>query len=78
MRVAGSQCHADVEMYYERVIHLLEDGKWHEVAELRKVTAYPTLWLEELRREGYEVAERPDGQLQVRARHDDRELAAVA
>ena len=65
-------------MYYERVIHLLEDGEWHEVAELRKVTAYPTLWLEELRREGYEVAERPDGRLQVRARHDDRELAAVA
>ena len=36
---------------YEQIIDLLSDGEWHTKDELGHVTAFPELWLDELRHE---------------------------
>jgi len=36
---------------YEQIIDLLSDGEWHTKDELGQVTAFPELWLDELRHE---------------------------
>jgi hypothetical protein len=42
---------------YDRVKHVLSDGEWHSVAELKQVSSFPERWIEELRRDGVEVME---------------------
>jgi hypothetical protein len=34
---------------YEQIIELLSDGEWHTKEDLGRVTAFPELWLDELR-----------------------------
>ena len=34
---------------YEQIIELLSDGEWHTKDDLGEVTAFPELWLDELR-----------------------------
>jgi hypothetical protein len=36
---------------YEQIIELLSDGEWHTKEDLGQVTAFPELWLDELRHE---------------------------
>lgn len=36
---------------YEQIIELLSDGEWHTKDDLGQVTAFPELWLDELRYE---------------------------
>lgn len=36
---------------YEQIIDLLSDGEWHTKDDLGEVTAFPELWLDELRHE---------------------------
>ena len=36
---------------YEQIIDLLSDGEWHTKDDLGQVTAFPELWLDELRYE---------------------------
>jgi hypothetical protein len=36
---------------YQQIIELLSDGEWHTKEDLGQVTAFPELWLEELRHE---------------------------
>ena len=36
---------------YEQIIDLLSDGEWHTKDDLGQVTAFPELWLDELRHE---------------------------
>jgi hypothetical protein len=44
---------------YERVKRVLADGDWHSLEELREVSFFPERWIEELRRDGLEIAEDP-------------------
>jgi hypothetical protein len=36
---------------YQQIIELLSDGEWHTKEDLGQVTAFPELWLDELRHE---------------------------
>jgi hypothetical protein len=45
---------------YERVKHLLADGEWHSMEELKTVCMFPERWVEELRRDGLEIKENED------------------
>ena len=36
---------------YAQIIDLLSDGEWHTKDDLGEVTAFPELWLDELRHE---------------------------
>jgi hypothetical protein len=36
---------------YQQIIELLSDGEWHTKEDLGQVTAFPELWLDELRLE---------------------------
>jgi len=46
---------------YDRVMSVLSDGRWHTMDELREVSYFPERWIEELRRDGLEVVEDPQG-----------------
>jgi hypothetical protein len=45
---------------YERVKGVLDDGQWHTIEELKQVSYFPERWIEELRRDGLEIAEEED------------------
>ena len=42
---------------YQRVRAVLADGEWHTMDELKEVCSFPERWVEELRKDGLEVAE---------------------
>jgi hypothetical protein len=42
---------------YQRVKAMLADGEWHTMDELKEVCSFPERWVEELRKDGLEVAE---------------------
>jgi hypothetical protein len=56
---------------YEQIIELLSDGKWHTKDDLGQVTAFPELWLDELRYEPEVTLADDDETIRVK-------LAAVA
>jgi hypothetical protein len=45
---------------YDRVKGVLSDGRWHTIEELKEVSYFPERWIEELKRDGLEVAEEAD------------------
>jgi len=56
---------------YEQIIDLLSDGEWHTKDDLGQVTAFPELWLDELRHEPEVTMAEDDETIRVK-------LAAVA
>ena len=56
---------------YEQIIDLLSDGEWHTKDDLGQVTAFPELWLDELRHEPEVTMADDDETIRVK-------LAAVA
>ena len=56
---------------YEQIIDLLSDGEWHTKDDLGQVTAFPELWLDELRYEPKVTMADDDETIRVK-------LAAVA
>jgi len=56
---------------YEQIIDLLSDGEWHTKDDLGEVTAFPELWLDELRHEPEVTMAEDDETIRVK-------LAAVA
>ncbi len=56
---------------YEQIIELLSDGEWHTKDDLGQVTAFPELWLDELRYEPEVTLADDDETIRVK-------LAAVA
>jgi hypothetical protein len=56
---------------YEQIIDLLSDGEWHTKDDLGQVTAFPELWLDELRHEPEVAIADDDETIRVK-------LAAVA
>jgi hypothetical protein len=37
---------------FTAITHMLEDGSWHELDDLREATSFPVEWVQELEAEG--------------------------
>lgn len=51
---------------YDKVVGVLNDGRWHSDVELALVATFPEAWLSEVEREGGQIVRGPDDRRYVR------------